>query len=95
MALSPRTALFYCGYVLGWSLLITLGGGLVGAIVFPIVGLLAGYEATVPAMIWSGAWQIAFLTFIWAFGGAIVMAFNHAHRRRSAAGPPPEAGADR
>lgn len=77
-----RTSLFYCGYVLLWSTIITAGGAVAGAIVFPLVGTLAGMDMTVAAMALSGARQIGFLTFIWAVGIAIVMAFQHAYRRR-------------
>lgn len=85
----PRlhTGLFYCGYVLLWSCLITAGGALVGAIIFPIVGTLAGMDLTTAEMIVSGARQLGFLTFIWAVGIAIVMAFQRAHRRRRAQPP--------
>lgn len=83
-----RKALFYVGYVVLWSVIITAGGALVGSIAFPIVGSLASMEMTVPAMALSGARQIGFLTFIWAVGIAIVMAFQHAHRRRAAQRPP-------
>jgi uncharacterized transporter YbjL len=79
-----RTLLFYCGYVLLWSAIITAGGAVVGAIVFPLVGTLAGMDMTASAMALSGARQLGFLTFIWAVGIAIVMAFQHAHRRRRA-----------
>jgi len=83
-----RTSLFYVGYVLLWTVIITAGGAVVGAVVFPIVGLLAKVEMTVAAMVWSGARQLGFLTFIWSVGIAIVMAFQHAHRRRAQAAPP-------
>jgi len=79
-----RSALFYVGYVLLWSVVITTGGAIVGAIVFPIVGTLAGMDMTAAAMALSGARQIGFLTFIWAVGIAIVMAFQHAYRCRQA-----------
>jgi hypothetical protein len=72
----------YCGYVLLWSTIITAGGAVVGAVVFPLVGSLAGMEMTATAMALSGARQLGFLTFIWAVGIAIVMAFQHAHRQR-------------
>jgi uncharacterized transporter YbjL len=82
-----RTLLFYCGYVLLWSALITLGGAVAGAVVFPLVGSLAGMDITPAAMALSGARQLGFLTFIWAVGIAIVMAFQHAHRRSRAQAP--------
>ncbi len=87
MALHPRSIVFYSAYVLGWTTAISTGGAVLGAIIFPIVGTLAGMDMTVPAMIKSGARQIGFLTFIWAFGIAVVMAFQHAHRRRRAQVP--------
>lgn len=77
-----QTALFYCGFVLLWSAIITAGGAVVGAILFPLVGRLAGMDLTIPAMVLSGARQIGFLTFIWAPGIAIVMAFQRAYRLR-------------
>jgi uncharacterized transporter YbjL len=80
--MSLRTLLFYCGYVLLWSTIITAGGAVVGSIVFPLVGTLAGMDMTAGAMALSGARQLGFLAFIWAVGIAIVMAFQHAHRHR-------------
>lgn len=80
--MSVRTIVFYGGYVLLWSVIITAGGAVVGAVVFPVVGTLAGMDMTGAAMALSGARQIGFLTFIWAVGIAIVMAFQHAYRRR-------------
>lgn len=76
-----RTALFYCGYVLLWSAIITAGGAVVGAIVFPLVGTLGHAEMSAGAMALSGARQLGFLAFIWAVGIAIVMAFHRAYRR--------------
>lgn len=84
MTSNVHPAFFYTGYVLLWSLIITAGGALVGAVVFPIVGTLGSVEMSAGAMAWSGARQLGFLTFIWAVGIAIVMAFQHAHRRRQA-----------
>lgn len=83
----PRTLLFYSGYVLFWSTVITVGGAIVGAILFPLVGTLAGMDMTAGAMALSGARQIGFLTFIWAVGIAIVMAFQRAHRLRRSQAP--------
>jgi len=82
-----RTALFYFGYVLFWSAMITLGGALVGSVIFPVVGSLAGMDLTVGEMARNGARQIGFLTFIWAVGIAIVMAFQRAHRLSRAQRP--------
>lgn len=82
-----RTALFYCGFVLLWSTLITLGGAFVGAVAFPLIGTLAGVAMGTGDMALSGARQLGFLAFIWAVGIAIVMAFQHAHRRRQVQRP--------
>ncbi len=82
-----RTGLFYCGYVLLWSTMITLGGALVGSVIFPVVGSLAGMDLTAGEMARNGARQLGFLTFIWAVGIAIVMAFQRAHRLRHAQRP--------
>jgi hypothetical protein len=81
-AFTASSVLFYVGYVLGWTVAISAGGAVVGAILFPLVGLLIGKDMTVSAMILSGARQIGFLTFIWAFGIAVVMAFQRAYKRR-------------
>ncbi len=82
-----RTGFFYCSYVALWSALITLGGAVVGAIIFPLVGTLADVAMSARDMALSGARQLGFLAFIWAVGIAIVMAFQHAHRRRQAQRP--------
>ena len=89
MPATTRSILFYIGYVLGWTAAISAGGAVVGAILFPIVGSLIGKEMTVTAMILSGARQIGFLTFIWAFGIAVVMAFQRAYKKRHPHDSPP------
>ena len=84
-----RTILFYCGYVLLWSAIITAGGAVAGAIIFPLVGTLGHSEMSATAMALSGARQLGFLAFIWAVGIAIVMAFHRAYRRRPDQRPAP------
>ena len=73
---------FYLWYVVRWTVVITAGGALVGAIFFPVVGALAGISGSATSHLIAGAKNLGFLTFVWAPGIAIVMAFDHAYKRR-------------
>lgn len=77
-----RQILFYAGYITGWTVAITAAGALLGAIIFPLVGVIFGRDATPATMALSGARNLGFLAFVWAPGTAIVLAFRHGFRRR-------------
>lgn len=61
--------------------MITAGGAIVGAIVFPIIGLIAAMPGGPTAHMLAGIKNLGFLTFVWAPGISIVLAFDHAYKR--------------
>jgi hypothetical protein len=75
---------YYLGYIAAWTVAIVAAGALVGAVAFPLVGKLAGSDASVAALAAQGARDLGFLAFIWAPGTAIVAAFHHAWKRHQA-----------
>ncbi|HEX9785740.1 MAG TPA: hypothetical protein VGA56_23785 [Opitutaceae bacterium] len=81
--MSKRTnKLRYLYFFLGWTLGITAGGAIIGAISFPLVGSLLGAEGSSWELTLSGARDLAFLAFIWAPGTAIVLCFHRIYRDR-------------
>jgi hypothetical protein len=76
-----RLALFYIWYVIRWTAIITAGGALVGAVVFPIIGLIAKMPGDPTVHLLAGIKNLGFLTFVWAPGISIVLAFEHAYKR--------------
>lgn len=77
-----RTILRYSAFGLGWTLVITAAGAALGALTFPLIGALAGADASAASLALSGAKNLGFLAFIWAPGAAIVLAFRRAYLRR-------------
>lgn len=73
--------LYYSWFVLRWTVVITAGGALLGGVIFPIVGWIAGTEGDSVSHMLAGVKNLGFLTFIWAPGISIVMAFAHAYKR--------------
>jgi len=63
-----------------------VSGGILGSILFPIVGLLAGMEYPVMEMLRNGAFDGAFLALIWAPGGSFVICLMLAKKRKSESG---------
>ncbi|RME73365.1 MAG: hypothetical protein D6781_00585 [Verrucomicrobia bacterium] len=72
----------YVPYGLAWTLGVTAAGALVGAVAVPLAGVLIGSEKTVAEMALAGARNLGFLSFVWAPGLGIVMAFHRAFRDR-------------
>lgn len=60
-------------------------GGLLGAIVFPVVGTLAGAHKSVSELIVLGTKTGGFFFLVWAPGAALVRMFMRAAREKSAA----------
>lgn len=85
-----RAGAIQVAFVLGWTAVIVAGGALVGALVFPLVGLAIDSPRDVTSLAGSGAKQLGFFAFIWAPGIAIVLAFQRAWRsRQSSSSVPP------
>ncbi len=76
---------------LGWAAGLTVAGACLGAVVYPLFGALAGNPRPAASLAWHGARDLGFLTFIWAPGIGIVVAFHRAWSRRRAAGGAPRA----
>lgn len=72
---------YYIWYVIRWTATITAGGALVGAIVFPVIGMIAGTPGGPTDHLLAGIKNLGFLTFVWAPGISIVLAFDHAYKR--------------
>lgn len=70
---------------LGWFVLfvaLTVAcGALVGAILFPLSGLVFGDSRPVAALIWAGMKTFGFWALVWAPGISIVLVFVRAARR--------------
>lgn len=63
---------------------ITAGGALVGGVVYPLVGGLAGLDYRLREMIWNGMTDGGFLALIWAPGISLVACVMWAVRRHRA-----------
>ncbi|MGC9452065.1 MAG: hypothetical protein ACP5I4_11530 [Oceanipulchritudo sp.] len=72
------------GWFAFWLLLvagITLAGAILGAVLFPVAGLLLGMDLEVPRMARNGWFDGGFLALIWAPGISFVACLMRAHRR--------------
>ena len=66
----------YWGFLfLSYIVVITLAGAIIGAIFYPLVGTILGFNHTVLFMIKKGMLDISYLALVWAPGGAIVLCF--------------------
>lgn len=61
-------------------------GGVIGSVVFPVVGLLIGYDESLLTMGWNGLRDGAFYVAIWGFGIALVLVYRHIYHRIKARG---------
>ena len=52
---------------------ITLAGAVLGALLFPVGGVLFGYQVEIQTMAWNGLQDGGFLAFIWAPGISFVI----------------------
>lgn len=59
-----------------------IAGGIVGSILFPLVGVIIGYQATVMDMGWYGLRDIAFWAGLWGFGFALAGVTRDIYRKR-------------
>lgn len=84
-----RTILFYVGYVLGWTLAITAGAALAGAILFPLFGCFFTASAGFGELALLGASMLGQLAGeVWALPIAIVLAVRRAYLRHQASSTP-------
>jgi len=65
--------------------LMTLAGGLLGSVLFPVVGSLLGMDLTLPEMAGNGFRDGAFYAFIWAPGASFVAVVMAVHEKRKSA----------
>ena len=72
----------HAGFFLVWTIGITAAGAVVGAVAYPVGGLLFGLDATPGQLAVKGLRELAFLAFIWAPGTALVLTIHRAYRAK-------------
>jgi len=70
-------------YFLFWLVVIVVGGAIVGAVSFPLLGPVFGSKLTPLQHTIAGARHLGFIALIWAPGIALVLSFVRAHRRKT------------
>jgi hypothetical protein len=70
-------------YFLTWVAGLTGAGALVGAISFPLLGLVFDWKFTSVQLAINGARNLGFLLFVWAVPIAAIACVIRAHRRRT------------
>jgi hypothetical protein len=76
-------------WITGWFLLvagITLAGGCLGALLFPLAGMCLRMDLSVAEMSLNGFKDGAFLAFIWAPGVGLVACLMIRHRKATRGG---------
>lgn len=76
-----RRGWWWIGIWHGWVALIVAVGALIGAVLFPLIGSLAGMDYTVAAMLRRGVFDGGFYALIWAPGAAFVICVVQSRRR--------------
>ena len=81
--ITPGTPRFYAYWVVRFFLylfLITLTGGILGSVLFPLVGTLLGMDYPLWVMIRRGFLDLAFYFFIWAPAISLVICIMQARK---------------
>ncbi len=81
-------------YFLKWTVGITLTGAVLGALIFPLVGLLWNLDYTPLQLAWNGVKILGFFFGIWAPGTALVLTVKKVYEARKAGQLPEEEGAE-
>ena len=77
-----KTAVGFLLTMLWVTALITLTGAILGAGIFPLVGLIAGSTTDPGALALAGVKTLGFYFFLWAPGSGVVVAVIREWRRR-------------
>lgn len=77
-----KTAAYWMSLFLSYTLSIILVGAIVGAILYPLVGSLLRFNYSLMFMTQKGMADLSFFALVWAPGGAIVLCFIKAHRKK-------------
>ncbi len=77
-----RPALQFCLVALGVTVALTAVGALLGAAIWPLVGLWVGTQKQAGELALAGGRDLGFYFFVWAPGTAIVVATIREYRRR-------------
>lgn len=74
--------LHWAPHFLVWVLGIIALGAILGSLIFPLVGILAGFEKTPGELALNGARTLGFYFMVWAPGIALVVTVKNAYERR-------------
>ncbi|WP_221030060.1 hypothetical protein [Actomonas aquatica] len=77
-------------YFLKWMLGITLAGAVLGAIIFPLVGLIFETGYTPSQLVMNGVKTLGFFFGIWAPGTALVLTVKKVYEAKKAGDLPEE-----
>lgn len=81
--MKPLAIAYWLALFLGIVAELVLIGGILGALLFPFIGTLIGYDATLATMAKNGARDGAFWFFVWAPGISFVTCAHLLYRRIS------------
>lgn len=81
LAVCFKRVFYWVGFWHAGVVLMCLGGALLGALLFPAIGLLARLDYAVTTMVLNGIRDGGFYALIWAPGTVLVAAFMHGKRR--------------
>ena len=73
---------YWMALFLGYMLSIIFVGTFLGAILYPLVGSLLRFNYSLIYMTQKGMADLSFFALVWAPGGAIVLCFIKAHRKK-------------
>ena len=74
-----KIVIYWASLFVGYMLVIIIAGAIVGALFYPLAGILFGMNYSILFMTQKGIADLAFLALIWAPGSAIVLCFIKAH----------------